>query len=242
MTKWVNSTEWAHFLAKDVSTRSSTSVCLTLDTDPANVKAMVKMLEEADVAYDIGAYRDAPAGLKTGRDRQHGRPGALFPWIERAARNCPRSVSVDTPSPPSHRRRPFPALSRVQVLRLLSITGCEGGAVPGGRHRASPIHRRRAGRRRRVGRYIGGARASPSLPRLLRNIVTKNPRTARIRPQLAEVQLRRGRFGAADHRRPPTGRFCTRSPGRRACGPARNHPARVLPPCLNKYFCNKTRA
>ena len=30
VTKWVNSTEWARFLAKDVSTRSSTSVCLTL--------------------------------------------------------------------------------------------------------------------------------------------------------------------------------------------------------------------
>ena len=90
VTKWVNNTEWAHFLAKDVSTRSSTSVCLTLDTDPANVKAMVKMLEEADVAYDIGAYRDAPAGLRIwcGATVNTEDLEALFPWIEYAFAEC----------------------------------------------------------------------------------------------------------------------------------------------------------
>ena len=90
VTKWVESTEWAHFLAKDVSTRSSTSVCLTLDTDPANVKAMVKMLEEADVAYDIGAYRDAPAGLRIwcGATVNTEDLEALFPWIEYAFAEC----------------------------------------------------------------------------------------------------------------------------------------------------------
>ncbi len=90
VTKWVESTEWAHFLAKDVATRSSTSVCLTLDTDPANVKAMVKMLEEADVAYDIGAYRDAPAGLRIwcGATVNTEDLEALFPWIEYAFAEC----------------------------------------------------------------------------------------------------------------------------------------------------------
>ena len=72
------------------STRSSTSVCLTLDTDPANVKAMVKMLEEADVAYDIGAYRDAPAGLRIwcGATVNTEDLEALFPWIEYAFAEC----------------------------------------------------------------------------------------------------------------------------------------------------------
>ena len=90
VTKWVESTEWAHFLAKDVATRSSTSVCLTLDTDPANVKALVKMLEEADVAYDIGAYRDAPAGLRIwcGATVNTEDLEALFPWIEYAFAEC----------------------------------------------------------------------------------------------------------------------------------------------------------
>ena len=71
-------------------TRSSTSVCLTLDTDPANVKAMVKMLEEADVAYDIGAYRDAPAGLRIwcGATVNTEDLEALFPWIEYAFAEC----------------------------------------------------------------------------------------------------------------------------------------------------------
>ncbi len=90
VTKWVESTEWAHFLAKDASIRSSTSVCLTLDTDPANVKAMVKMLEDQDVAYDIGAYRDAPAGLRIwcGATVNTEDLEALFPWIEYAFAEC----------------------------------------------------------------------------------------------------------------------------------------------------------
>ena len=43
-----------HFLAKDEASRSNTSVCLTLDTDPANVKKLVGMLDTEGVAYDIG--------------------------------------------------------------------------------------------------------------------------------------------------------------------------------------------
>ena len=59
-------------------------------TDPANVKAMVKMLEEADVAYDIGAYRDAPAGLRIwcGATVNTEDLEALFPWIEYAFAEC----------------------------------------------------------------------------------------------------------------------------------------------------------
>ena len=75
--------DWISFLAKDAATRSNTSVCLSLDISEEQVKAMVKLLESEGVAYDIGAYKDAPAGIRIwcgatieGADLQ-----ALLPWL-----------------------------------------------------------------------------------------------------------------------------------------------------------------
>lgn len=62
--EFVEANEWIHFLAQDKTIRSNTSVCLTLDLEPAQVKELVKLLESENVAYDIGAYRDAPPGLR----------------------------------------------------------------------------------------------------------------------------------------------------------------------------------
>ncbi len=61
---WISKTPHAHHLAKVANTRSNTSVCLTLDGAEDVPKKMVKLLEAEKVAYDIGAYRDAPAGLR----------------------------------------------------------------------------------------------------------------------------------------------------------------------------------
>lgn len=55
---------WLNFLAKDEASRSSTSVCLTVDMEAGKLKEMIAWLEAEDVAYDIGAYRDAPDGLR----------------------------------------------------------------------------------------------------------------------------------------------------------------------------------
>ncbi|WP_425098461.1 phosphoserine transaminase [Tropicibacter sp. S64] len=61
--------DWIANLAVDPATRSNTSVCLKF-TDPrikdgaAFAKAVAKKLEDYNVAYDVGAYRDAPAGLR----------------------------------------------------------------------------------------------------------------------------------------------------------------------------------
>ena len=71
---FVERTPWIANLARVPATRSNTSVCLTivdrdiiaLDTDAqANfAKNLVAVLEKEGIAYDIGAYRDAPSGLR----------------------------------------------------------------------------------------------------------------------------------------------------------------------------------
>lgn len=62
--EFVAHNDWIQFLAADPATLSSTSVCLTLSAEPEQVKAMVKLLDKEGVAYDIGAYRDAPPGIR----------------------------------------------------------------------------------------------------------------------------------------------------------------------------------
>jgi len=64
--KFVEATPWMEFLAgSDKAVRSNTSVCLIVnDLDAAQVKKMTGILEKEGAAYDIGAYRDAPPGLR----------------------------------------------------------------------------------------------------------------------------------------------------------------------------------
>ena len=62
---WVQSRPWVEHLARDAASRSNTSVCLVLPgLAEDKVKAIVSLLEKEDAAYDIGAYRDAPPGLR----------------------------------------------------------------------------------------------------------------------------------------------------------------------------------
>jgi len=71
---WVARTPWIGFLARVPATRSNTSVCLrVVDSDvtalPADAQAgfakgLAGLLEKEKVAFDIGAYRDAPPGLR----------------------------------------------------------------------------------------------------------------------------------------------------------------------------------
>ena len=79
---FVEANEWIDFLARDPATRSNTSVCLTL-ADPERAKPMVKLLADEGVALDIGAYRDAPPGLRiwTGATVEPGDVEALMPWL-----------------------------------------------------------------------------------------------------------------------------------------------------------------
>lgn len=76
--------DWINFLAKDPATRSNTSVCLTLDLPADRVKKLVALLGEEGVAYDFGAYRAAPPGLRIwcGSTVETSDVEALMPWIE----------------------------------------------------------------------------------------------------------------------------------------------------------------
>jgi phosphoserine aminotransferase len=71
---FVERTAWIANLATVPATRSNTSVCLTIvdpeitaldnDVQADFAKNLVAVLEKEGVAYDIGAYRDAPSGLR----------------------------------------------------------------------------------------------------------------------------------------------------------------------------------
>ena len=81
--------DWIANLAEDPATASTTSVCLkftdTSITDGAAfAKAVAKRLENEGVALDIGAYRDAPAGLRIwcGATVQTSDIEALMPWLD----------------------------------------------------------------------------------------------------------------------------------------------------------------
>jgi phosphoserine aminotransferase len=81
---FVAARSWMHFLAQDAATRSNTSVCLTLDLPPEQVRRIAALLEQEGVAYDINAYKDAPPGLRIwcGATVERTDLQALMAWID----------------------------------------------------------------------------------------------------------------------------------------------------------------
>ncbi|MBL8660172.1 MAG: phosphoserine transaminase [Rhodospirillales bacterium] len=88
---WVARTPWVDFLAAEPEVRSRTSICLKLveaSLDAAAqatvAKKMAALLDSEGVAYDIGAYRDAPPGLRlwAGATIETADLEALFPWLD----------------------------------------------------------------------------------------------------------------------------------------------------------------
>ena len=90
----MSKSEWAGFLAEDPTVRSSTSVCLKIvdpwftslsaDDQAAAAKKLAVLLDAESVAHDIGAYRDAPPGLRlwAGATVETMDLEALFPWLD----------------------------------------------------------------------------------------------------------------------------------------------------------------
>ena len=79
---------WISFLAQEPTQRSNTSVCLSVAVSAAQVKQMVQLLETEGVAYDIAAYKDAPAGLRIwcGATVEADDVAVLMQWVEWAYR------------------------------------------------------------------------------------------------------------------------------------------------------------
>ena len=94
ISDWVTRSSWAAFLAEDAATRSTTSVCLKI-VDPwfrglaeaaqqEVAKQLAGTLESENVGFDLGAYRDAPPGLRIwcGATVETNDIAALLPWID----------------------------------------------------------------------------------------------------------------------------------------------------------------
>ena len=108
VTDWVERTPWVDFLASVPETRSNTSVCLrvadaeiasrSLEEQAAFAGKMVKLLEKEGVAYDIGAYRDAPPGLRLwcGATVETSNLEALLPWLEWAFSTLRKELAAST--------------------------------------------------------------------------------------------------------------------------------------------------
>lgn len=91
---WVEKSDWAAFLAEEDAITSNTSICLKItdgwysslaaDEQQAKAKEIVTLLDKEGVAYDIGAYRDAPAGLRIwgGATVETSDIEALLPWLD----------------------------------------------------------------------------------------------------------------------------------------------------------------
>jgi len=90
LDRWVRGAEWIEHLAADRAIRSNTSVCLQfadrsdIEANKARQKAIVRLLEQEQAAYDIGAYRDAPPGLRIwcGATVETADLEALGPWLD----------------------------------------------------------------------------------------------------------------------------------------------------------------
>ena len=92
--QWVASQNWISFLAEDTKTISSTSICLKITDDwflklseeeqQLKIKEINSLLEKEGVAYDINAYRTAPAGFRIwgGATVESSDIETLLPWIE----------------------------------------------------------------------------------------------------------------------------------------------------------------
>jgi len=94
LRKWVARTDWVEFLANDAQTLSNTSVCFKITApwftaleeaqQTAVAKEMAMLLDAEEAAFDIGAYRDAPAGLRiwAGSTIEASDLLALLPWLD----------------------------------------------------------------------------------------------------------------------------------------------------------------
>ena len=90
----IKNSSWLEFLAKDKTTRSCTSICLKINSSildttdqeelKSNLSKLLEYLENNNVAYDIGSYRDAPIGIRIwgGATVNYKDIDILMDWLE----------------------------------------------------------------------------------------------------------------------------------------------------------------
>lgn len=96
LSAWVSERDWIDHLAADASIRSNTSVCLRLNPAPRRTcnlpvdlpARLASRLAAEEVAYDVGAHRDAPPGLRIwcGATVEQNDIRLLTEWLEWAWR------------------------------------------------------------------------------------------------------------------------------------------------------------
>jgi phosphoserine aminotransferase len=94
VTAWVDDSLWAAFLTDEAAARSNTSICLKIvapwfillppDAQAAAAKKLAALLEKEGAALDVGAYRDAPPGLRIwgGATVETADIEKLLPWLD----------------------------------------------------------------------------------------------------------------------------------------------------------------
>ena len=104
--EWVSSSIWVDFLCEDLNNLSNTSICLKLiDTklttksiETKNIieKNIIKLLEENNVAFDIGSYRSAPPGLRIwgGPTVDNDDIKKLLPWLDWAYHKSLKDLDI----------------------------------------------------------------------------------------------------------------------------------------------------
>ena len=105
LADWAARTPWVDFLAADAKIRSNTSVCLKVvdsavtrlpaDDQVAFAKSLAALVEKEGAGYDLGHYRDAPAGLRIwcGATVETADVEALTPWLDWAFAEAKASLA-----------------------------------------------------------------------------------------------------------------------------------------------------
>ncbi len=106
IVRWAEGNERVDFLAADPAIRSCTSICLVIaapwfaaldaEAQAKAAKRVATLLEAEGVAHDIGAYRDAPPGLRIwgGATVETADIEALLPWIDWAIDTVHSEISA----------------------------------------------------------------------------------------------------------------------------------------------------
>ena len=103
---WVFLSSWVDFLCEDLNNLSNTSICLKLIDPKLTTKSLeikniiekniIKLLEENNVAFDIGSYRSAPPGLRIwgGPTVDNEDIKKLLPWLDWAYHKSLRDLDI----------------------------------------------------------------------------------------------------------------------------------------------------